>query len=99
MEEIKHDCGEQCQQEDNPCKTVPQEPLKLWVLDYTNTDDSSYKGIAVVAAYDGAQAVSKFKADTMHNGYQNKIKIDQITEIPYPVEARIISETYIKVFE
>lgn len=99
MEEhiIEDQCNES--QAEKMCKSAPEPFIKLWTLDYTNTDDASYKGIAVVSAYDVREAINIFKTRCMHNGYQKKIKIGKIDQVPYPVVPELIVESYFKVFK
>lgn len=91
---------ENCVQNSNDsCKKAPDPFIKLWVLTYTNTDDATYQGMAVVSAEDVHTAIQVFKTSCMHNGYINKIRIGRIDQIPYPIVRTLVMENYVKVFE
>ena len=99
MMEIKPDCNPECPQETVECKETPKAFVKLWVLDYENVSDPSYRGLAVVAAYDVRQAERIFYSDSRHNGNPSKIRIGKIEQIPFPVVPDLIMETYFKIFD
>lgn len=100
MMEIKPDCNPECQQETVECKEAPAfVNVKLWVLDYENVSDPSYRGLAVIAAHDVRQAERIFYSDSRHNGNPSKIRIGKIEQIPFPVVPDLIMETYFKIFE
>lgn len=99
MMEIKPDCNPECPQETVECKEAPKAFVKLWVLDYENVSDPSYRGLAVVAAHDVRQAERIFYSDSRHNGNPSKIRIGKIEQIPFPVVPDLIMETYFKIFE
>jgi len=92
--------------EPNECPTgttpTPPEPFtKLWCLIYRVKGEHTYSGMAVVSAQDAQQAERTFKADCVHNGYQDRIRVESITQIPFPVGPKptLIAENYVKVFE
>lgn len=100
MMEIKPDCNPECPQETVECKETPAfVDVKLWVLDYENVSDPSYRGLAVVAAHDVRQAERIFYSDSRHNGNPSKIRIGKIEQIPFPIVPDLIMETYFKIFE
>lgn len=86
---------EECK-EKTPCAS-PEETLKLWVLDYTTTEEPQYEGMAVVAAYDVSLAERVFLSSSMHNG-NPKLLIKKIEQIPYPWSQSLLMEKYVKVF-
>ena len=88
---------EECKQ--NNCEPQQEPFIKLWCLTYRVTDAQNYEGMAVVAAEDSAAAERLFKANCMHNGKQDKIKVGRIDQIPYPIVPALIMENYIKVFD
>ena len=93
---------------ENPCTPVcdapveqthlPEPIVKLWVVDYETRTQPNYRGVAVIGAIDPAEAEKLFKAETQHNGVQDKLHIIGIEEIK-PKERALQFETYIKVFE
>lgn len=103
MEQVKSqpiaDDAIQCppQGEEKCCKGEPK--LKIWALDYTVMGQPNYKGLAIVSAEYASDAIRQFKADSMHNGNQDKITVGEIQQIPFPLDQRLLFETYIKVFD
>jgi hypothetical protein len=77
---------------------LPEPIVKLWYIDYETRTSPNYKGVAVVGAIDPAEAEKLFKAETQHNGVQDKLHIIGIEEIR-PKERALQFETYIKVFD
>ena len=77
---------------------LPEPPIKLWYIEYETRTTPNYKGVAVVGAFDPTEAERLFKAETQHNGVQDKLHIIGIEEIR-PKERALQFETYIKVFE
>lgn len=88
----------QCQQEEEKC-CVGEPNYKIWVLDYKVMGQANYEGIAVVSAEDANTAIRQFKADSRHNGTQDKIIVGEVQQIPFPLDQRLLFESYIKVFE
>ena len=77
---------------------LPKPEIKLWYIEYETRTTPNYKGVAVVGAIDPAEAERLFKAESQHNGVQNKLHIIGLEEIR-PKERALQFETYIKVFE
>ena len=77
---------------------LPEPEIKLWYIDYEVLTDPNFRGVAIVSAIDPKEAESLFKAETQHNGVQNKLHIIGIDEIR-PKERALQFETYIRVFE
>ena len=84
-------------QEEKNCEEEPK--LKIWALDYTVRGQSNYKGMAIVSAEYPSDAIRQLKADSMHNGKQDKIIVGEIQQIPFPLDQRLLFETYIKVLD
>lgn len=77
---------------------IPEPIIKLWAIEYETRTAPNYKGVAIVGAYDPKDAEQLFKAETQHNGVQEKLHIIGLEEIR-PKERALQFETYIKVFE
>lgn len=77
---------------------LPEPEVKLWAFDYEVLTEPNFRGVAVVSAVDPNEAEKLFKAETQHNGVQNKLHIIGIEEIK-PKERALQFETYIRVFE
>lgn len=84
-------------QEEKCCEGEPK--LKIWALDYTVMGQSNYKGMAIVSAEYANDAIRQFKADSVHNGNQDKIIVGEVQQIPFPLDQRLLFETYVKVFD
>lgn len=77
---------------------LPEPIVKLWAIEYETRTQPNYKGVAIVGAVDPAEAERLFKAESQHNGMQDKLHIIGIEEIK-PKERALQFETFIKVFE
>ena len=77
---------------------APFPPVKLWALEYKCLSDPQYAGVAVLSAPDAGVAERLFKAESRHNGEQNKLKVVGIEEI-HPQDKALLYEVYIKVYE
>ena len=77
---------------------LPEPEIKLWYIEYETRTAANFKGVAVVGAVDPREAERLFKAESQHNGVQDKLHIIGIEEIK-PKERALQFETYIKVFE
>lgn len=103
MEQVKSqpiaDDAIQCppQEEGKCCQGEPE--YKIWVLDYRVSGVRDYRGIAVVSAEDANIAIRQFKADSMHNGNPNKIIVREVQQVPFPLDQRLLFETYMKIAE
>lgn len=77
---------------------LPEPEIKLWTVEYETRTNPNYKGVAIVTAIDSAEAERLFKAETQHNGVQDKLHIIGLEEIK-PKERALQFETFIKIFE
>ena len=88
----------------DPCEApmegtqLPEPEVKLWYIEYETRTTPNFKGVAVVGAIDPKEAERLFKAESQHNGVQDKLHIIGLEEIR-PKERALQFETYIKVFE
>ena len=94
---MQNDCKDPCE---TPMEGIqlPEPVIKLWYIDYETRTTPNYKGVAVVGAIDPKEAERLFKAQTQHNGVQDKLHIIGLEEIR-PKERALQFETYIKVFD
>lgn len=83
-EEKNIPCSEEC------CEAKPLH-RPLWGLTY---HVGKIKGVAIVRAIDGPEAVKLFKKDSNFNGTPNAIKVDSFAIIPETDEHGLALEMY-----